>query len=277
MAKKRIGGRATLFTRMPAGGIINQAQNAQNAQQAQQPVQNAATPSGGIGAFSKLSEQQQAQAILSAINSPALRDPTTNTLMPNNTFQKLSIMQGFDNAPQMVDSATFDKASGEAIYRVVNASSTDTYKAQSMADSFVASMMLDRNTAFSDSGGSAYGRGLYFCNDLRSDISWYANGTASSLIRAKYSANANVIKYSNVVSGVNAEIAKGSALGNALRQIGTSADRASCYAAAKGYNVIDNGSGYRNVLSREAIMMDWDYKALSKKTKASPPSKWSDL
>ena len=62
-----------------------------------------------------------------------------------------------------------------------------------------------------------------------------------------------------------------------MRQIGTNADRLSCYAAAKGYNVIDNGSDYRNVLSREAIMLDWDYKALSKKAKANPPCRWSDL
>ena len=73
-------------------------------------------------------------------------------------------------------------------------------------------------------------------------------------IRCKLNSNANVTTYYNARDGADAEIRSGSKLGKVLAKCDY-ASQTSIYAMAKGYNVINNQSGYYCILNRNAVTM----------------------
>ena len=81
------------------------------------------------------------------------------------------------------------------------------------------------------------------------------------MMRAKLNSNAKTILFSTAESGAVREMKSGSALGKALKKCNTSS-RASIYALSKGYNVIESGHGYYNILNRNAVTMSQTVNAI---------------
>ena len=80
------------------------------------------------------------------------------------------------------------------------------------------------------------------------------NVKKTAQVRMKLNSNAKTIDHSKALSGVNAEIRSGTKLGQTLSKCDYDS-RVSIYALCKGYNVIESGHGYFNVLNRQGITM----------------------
>jgi hypothetical protein len=140
------------------------------------------------------------------------------------------------------------------LYRTVNATNDTTNRIKYGADEIAAQVIKGSVTRVSDTGGSVYGRGIYFADDYYGSASYgrvSGNIKQTAVVRAKFNSNAKSVSYTTANRGVTNEINSGSKLGKVLRQVG-SQDRTAIWALAKGYNVLDAGS-YQVVINRTAI------------------------
>lgn len=262
MAKTSRGGKRTAGVSAPtatAGASANQ-------QTQPQPVQTDTTQqaqafSANYDNFMAMSDDQKADAISN------LASQDVPVFLANNDFQKFTYNLGLNDKPQLVDDSVLDTMNGTELFRTVNSVNDTQNRMRWDADTIASQIQRGSVTRVSDSGGSAYGRGIYFADDYR-ESGFYGNSKGNikktAVVRAKLNSNAKVINYSTATSGVRNEILKGTKLGKALSKC-DSASQASIYAMAKGYNVLTSGHGYYNILSRNAVTMSKTIKASGSK------------
>lgn len=258
MAKGNSGGkRATGGASVNAtiGGASGGLLGSQGQDDNQQPVQQQqpVTPSmsASFNQFMSMTDDDKADVIDSMVKQgvPAHLSDTD--------FQKFIYNVGLNDKPQLVDDATLNSMAGKMMYRTVNAVYDRKNDISYRADEIAKQIQSGRITRTSDNGGSVYGRGIYFA-DSRSASTAYGSSRGdvkkTAVVSMKLNNNAKVIGYRQASNGVQSEIAKGTKLGKALSKVDRHSAE-SIYALTKGYNVIDAGNGYYNVLNRQAITM----------------------
>lgn len=187
--------------------------------------------------------------------------------LADNDFQKFTYNSKMNDKPQLVDDAVLDSMNGTEIFRTVNNVYNKRTDISYKADEIAAQVTKGSVTRVSDTGGSVYGRGIYFAEGYsRSTVygSTRGNIQKSAVIRGKLNSNAKIISYSQATSGMQREISSGSKLGRSLARM-DSKSAASVYALSKGYNVISSGHGYLNILNRNAVTMSTTVKAVGNK------------
>ena len=248
MAKGSRGGQRANTSFAGSGNI----QPTLNAQQPQvDNTQQASAFSTDYNSFMAMSDDDKADVISNAISQGVPAH------LSQSDFQKFVYNSGLNDKPDVVDDKTLDGMNGTELFRTVN----NVYDRQNdvsyTAEQIAKQVMAARVTRTSDSGGSAYGRGIYFADSQR-ESSYYGNTRGNvqktAQIRCKLNSNAKTIRYYSAIGGVVDEIRSGSKLGKVLRKC-DSDSQASIYALAKGYNVITTGHGYYNVLNRNAVTM----------------------
>ena len=220
-----------------------------------------ATPMGTeYTSFMQMSDDEKADMI------DRLANQDIPAHLADNAFQKFIYNSNMNDKPQLVDDATLDSMNGTEMFRTVNNVYDSRNDLGYSATEIAKQVQTGTTTRVSDNGGSVYGRGIYFANSY-GESALYGNTSGNikktAVMRAKLNSNAKVINYNTAVSGVQKEIASGSKLGKALSKV-DHASQASLYALSKGYNVIDNGRNYLNVLNRNAITMSKDVKAMGR-------------
>ena len=189
--------------------------------------------------------------------------------LADNSFQRFLYNSKITDKPNIVDDATLDTMTGTEIFRTVN----DVYNKNKdlgyTAPQVAKQVMAGRDTRVSDTGGSVYGRGIYFADNYSGSTSYgntRGNVKSTAVMRAKLNNNAKVLSITNARNGASQEIASGSKLGKVLSRCDHES-RASIYAMSKGYNVISSGHGYYNILNRNALTMSSDIKPKDTKWK----------
>lgn len=261
MPKRRIGGQVRYVRRLSRFSRFRPNPNQQNQQDGTGGNATPPKKAGSIEAFSKMSDDDKAAAVLSAKN---VRLPDG---LPNTLYQKLAFQQGLDHPPTAVDDNALDKMRGTDYYRGVSANSKDK------ADNIVANVMLEENTFFSDTGGSVVGRGIYISNELWRAQRYASHDTDGAVMRFKLKDGTKVIKLSSAENLLSREIASGSKFGKALSGIDRH-DAVSIVAAAKGYHVIDL-DWRTNLLTRDAVTMSYSF--ASGKNLSHRTSDWKKL
>ena len=202
--------------------------------------------------FMAMTDDDKADVISDAINKGVPEH------LSQSDFQKFIYNSGLNDKPDIVDDATLNSMNGTEIFRTVNSVYDDNNDIAYTADQIAKQVMAGKVTRISDSGGSAYGRGIYFADTLKGSSSVYGKTKGdikrTAVMRAKLNSNAKVIYSYDALTGAQKEISSGSKLGKVLAKCDiTSAE--SIYAMVKGYNVITNGRGYYNILNRNAMTM----------------------
>lgn len=264
MAKTSRGGKRTAGVSAPsATGSVSTSKQSQSQSQPVQTdtTQQAQAFSANYDNFMAMSDDQKADAISN------LASQDVPVFLANNDFQKFTYNLGLNDKPQLVDDSVLDTMNGTELFRTVNSVNDTQNRMRWDADTIASQIQRGSVTRVSDSGGSAYGRGIYFADDYQ-ESGFYGNSRGNikktAVVRAKLNSNAKVINYSTATSGVRNEISRGTKLGKALRKC-DSASQASIYAMAKGYNVLASGHGYYNILSRNAVTMSKTIKASGSK------------
>lgn len=225
-----------------------------------QPVaQNA--PSPAFDAFKKMTDDQKADVITQAAKTPV------PVFLAQNDLQKVLYGLKLNDKPTLVDDSVLDTMPGKNLFRNVNATSDAANRMKFSADEIGAQIIKGSVTRVSDTGGSAYGRGIYFA-DSYSESGYYGrtsgNVKQTAVVRAKLSPSAKTISVSNAQAGVQREISSGSKLGQALTKIGHT-DRTAIWSLAKGYDAMVAPNGYHVIINRSALVASKSIKAKGSK------------
>ena len=262
MAKRNVGGKRATSGNWSAG-LSNKAIQAQQTTDANTQV-DTTTQAGDFGEsyedFLKMTEDQKADAIEKAIAQPI------PSHLSDTDFQRMLYNLDFNDKPDLVADAKLDAMNGTELFRTVNNVYDSANDLHYSPTDIAKQIQRGTTTRTSDTGGSMYGRGIYFADSYRGSAgygNYYDDITKTAIVRAKLNSNAKVINYYTASSGASREISNGTKLGKLLSKC-DSASRPSIYAVVKGYNVI-NDTGYYNVLNRKAITMSKDVKATSSK------------
>jgi hypothetical protein len=269
MPKSSRGGKAgatTTFTiRQPAfHPVTNPRPTPQPAPQpVQQPVQQVQPiqqnqPSSGYDAFKKMTDDQKADVILQVKNTPV------PTFLSQSDTQKVLYGLNMNDKPTLVDDSVLDTMPGKDLFRTVN-DSKDTanrmkWNAREIADQTIRGSV----TRVSDSGGSAYGRGVYFADNYYDSTAVYGqtrnNISKTAVIRAKLSPTAKTIGTRAAQQQTVQEIKSGSKLGKAISTLGLR-DQTTIWALAKGYDAMVAPNGYHVIINRSALVASKDIRS----------------
>lgn len=202
-----------------------------------------------VDSFMALTDDEKADAIASIIKQDI------PNFLDNGDFQKILYYTEVEGKPQIVSDSALDQMSGKDLFRTV----VDAYDKKTDVN-YTSKQIYNQIakgdfTMVSSSGGSAYGKGIYFADSYRSSASYGRGGKNPLIMRAKLNGNARKASYDNIETQAVNEIRSGSKLGKVLGKM-RAEDAISAYAFSKGYNVIeDKYSGYYVVLDRKALTM----------------------
>lgn len=203
------------------------------------------TPKGGV-AFSKfqaMSDDDKADVIEEALKVG------TPFFLDRSGLQRFAYYTGMNEKPDVLTDGQWSKLKGTKLYRSVH----DAYNSGtdiSYTKSDIAKQVMEGDfTNYSDSGGSAYGKALYF--DVKKGS--YGSGNRYAIIRAKIKSSANIGDYDAVSARMLAERSHGTKLAKAIAKA-DSQSQISLYAVAKGYDGLkDAWSGYHMIFNRKAL------------------------
>lgn len=181
-------------------------------------------------------------------------------------FNRFTYKANVNGKPQIVaDDSTVRQIAGQngnpILYRTVNAV-YDSQRDVGFSAPDIANQTL--NSRLQRSGDGIYGQGFYFA-DSKGDSTAYGrtrnNVNKTCYMTATLNSYANRIGYNTLHSMFSREINSGSSLGKRLRRF-DSQSALSIYALKKGYNVIDCGNGYWNILDRSALTVSKNFHAI---------------
>lgn len=215
----------------------------------QQVAQGNVLPTGGVAFsdFENMTDDEKADVITSALGVG------TPLFLDDSGLQKFAYFTGMSDKPTVVSDAQLDAMQGTELFRTVNNAynrstdigytSTDIYKQIATGDF----------TMYSDSGGSAHGKGIYFADDF-GESKVYGHGTSDTLMMRAKITGGRTITESKLSSDYNRALASGDKLALACSNADSSSAR-NLYGLAKGYSTIDCGWSYYVVLNRGALTM----------------------
>ena len=230
------------------GGALPQITNSVIPPTPQQVASGNVLPAGGVAFsdFSSMTDDEKADVINDALSTGV------PMFLDDSGLQRFAYYTGMSDKPTIVSDAQLDQISGKSLYRTVN----DVYDRSKdigyTSGDIIKQISEGDFTMYSDSGGSAYGKGIYFA-DSYTDSSWYGNsGKNPKTMRAKVTSGKSIS-----ATTLSQDFRKAYNRGDKLALACAKADSASqenLYALAKGYSVVtDNWSGYTVVLNRGAL------------------------
>lgn len=230
-------------------------------QPVQQPIPTPAPiqqnqPSASFDAFKKMTDDQKADVIMQA------QKTQVPSFLAQNDLQKVLYGLKLNDKPTLVDDSVLDTMPGKDLYRTINASSDGANRMKFNADEIANQVLKGTVTRVSDTGGSVYGRGVYFADDYRDSVSYghrSGNIKQTAVIRTKLSPTARTIGAWTADSNAQKEIASGSKLGKALSKMQVK-DQSAVWALAKGYDAMVAPNGYHVVINRSALIASKDIK-----------------
>lgn len=212
----------------------------------QQVAQGNVLPTGGVAYsdFEAMSDDEKADVITSALGVG------TPLFLDDSGMQKFAYFTGMSDKPKTVTDAQLDKTQGTELFRTVNDAYNSNTDIGYTSNDIVKQIRDGDFTMYSDSGGSAHGKAIYFANNY-ADSSYYGqSGKNPVTMRAKVTSG-KTIRESQLDSMYSNALQSGDKLALAC----SNADRGSArnlYGLAKGYSVISAGNYYM-VLNRGAL------------------------
>ena len=209
--------------------------------------------------FKKMSDDEKADVLIDALKD---KPPS---FLPDNDMQRFVWHLGGDNHPTVVPDTQLDATRGIDIYRQVAGIHDPTFN-NDLTSAQIANQLVNGDlTMYSSSGGSAFGRAIYFgasYSEIQNGYGTYntnrvrGGGGDRTLLRAKIAPGARGTTYGQLQSGLRQEIASGSKLGRALSRVKDSYSRESIYAMCKGYDYAHDGMhDYHMIYNRGCLLV----------------------
>ena len=213
----------------------------------QQVARGDILPKGGVAFsdFENMTDDEKADVITKALGVG------TPIFLDDSDLQKFAYFTGMDGKPKVVSDSQLDKIKGKSLYRTVD----DAYNRQTdvgyTSGDIIKQISQGDFTNYSDSGGSAHGKAIYFADNYM-DSSYYGTpGKNPKTMRAKVTSGKSINE-----STLDTQYRNALRSGDKLALACSNADRGSArnlYALAKGYDMIDSGGSYKMILNRRCL------------------------
>ena len=243
--------------RSPAGGgggggggaVLPAATNQVVPPTPQQIAQGDVLPQGGV-AFSEF--EQMTDDKKAAVVDDALRTGVP-MFLDDSGIQRFAYFTGLSDKPAIVTDSQLNSIQGTEIFRTVG----DAYNSKTdigyTGNDIAKQIMYGDFTMYSDSGGSAHGKAIYFADNY-SDSAGYGYGKKNPVtVRGKITGK--TITESQLTNDYRKALARGDKLAKACSNAGDSQEARNLYGLCKGYDVMSSSYGYQMVLNRRGITM----------------------
>ena len=210
----------------------------------QQVAKGDVLPQGGVAFkdFEAMTDDQKADVIDRALRTGV------PMFLDDSGIQRFAYFTGMSSKPNVVTDAQLNQMSGHELFRTVN----DAYDARKdigyTANDIIKQITGGDFTMYSDSGGSAYGKAIYFASSVPSSAGYAGRG--ATMMRAKITGGKS-ISHSSIMSQYRNALASGDKLAKACSRADSNSS-VNLYALAKGYDVITS-SDYHMVLNRRCL------------------------
>ena len=178
--------------------------------------------------------------------------------LSDSSLQRFIYNIELNDKPNVVTEAQLKSMKGQMLYRTVNSVYDRQTDLNYTAPQIVAQLQKGSITRVSDTGGSAYGRGIYFASTKSSSAGYghyRGNIQKTAIIAARINPGTKIINSYTAESRAQAEIQSGSKLGRALSKCDYQS-RGSMWALSKGYSAMDDGANdYYVILNRQCLTM----------------------
>ena len=220
----------------------------------QQVASGNVLPQGGVpfDEFMNMTDDEKADVINDSlgVGVPIFLD--------DSGIQRFAYYTGMSDKPTVVSDSALDGMKGTEIFRTVNDAYNSSTDIGYTSKDICKQISEGDFTMYSDSGGSAYGKAIYFADSLNYSTA-YANGRNSMTMRAKITGG-NGVDYNKIHAQFNKDYMNGDKLALACGKA-DGASRVNLYALAKGYtNVYDRSSGYNMILNRSCLTVSDTFK-----------------
>lgn len=226
------------------GGVLPRTVNQVTPPTPQQVANGNVLPGGGVAFddFMNMTDDEKADVVDTALQTGV------PIFLDDSGLQRFAYFTGMSGKPNVVSDSQLDKMSGHELFRTVN----DAYDARKdigyTANDIVKQISSGDFTMYSDSGGSAYGKAIYFASSVSSSAGYAGRG--ATMMRAKITGGKSISDSAARQAYHNA-YSRGDKLAVACSKAGY--DSASnLYTLAKGYDVITT-SDYHMVLNRKCL------------------------
>lgn len=212
----------------------------------QQIAQGDVLPSGGTAfdEFQSMTDDEKADVITNALGQ------ALPVFLDDSGLQKLAYFTGLSETPTIMTESQINAMPGQDLWRSVHSSYDRNTDIGYTSKDIYNQIATGAFTRYSDTGGSAYGRGIYF--DIRKGS--YGSGRGYTVMHAKIMPGTKTISYNSLQSRWNTERLSGSKLSRAIMHADP-ASRPMIYAMAKGYSAVIDSGGYHMILNRKAIAL----------------------
>ena len=221
----------------------------------QQVAQGNILPNGGVAfsEFQNMTDDEKADVINDALRTGV------PLFLDDSGMQRFAYFTGMSDKPNVVSDKALDSMNGTELFRTVhNAYNRQTdigYSAKDICDQ----VSKGDFTMYSDSGGSAYGKAIYFADNLGGSLAYRSGSGTNLTMRAKITSGKGV-DYNTNSNNYTKALSNGDKLAKACSKAGRG-DAENLYALAKGYtHVTDRYSGYNMVLNRSCLSVSDTYK-----------------
>ena len=209
------------------------------------------TPSGiDFNQFMSMPDDKKYSTLNDIINNP---NSVVPSYLDKSDTSKVIYALGMTNKPNVVSDDQLDKMPGKDLYRTVCDAPSPPPNSKDILDQIA----TGDYTQMPGSGGSAYGRAIYFAeNDFAGSRSYGNRGKNAIMMRAKVNPNANIISE----SALDSQMKRDSKFMNSVKPT-RGADIRALYALSHGIDGwrADYGS-YRMIVNRGALTVGSTYK-----------------
>ncbi len=212
----------------------------------QQVSQGNIMPAGGVSfkSFESMTDDQKADVVKDALKSGV------PMFLDDSGMQKFAYFTGMSDKPTIVTEAQLGKMGGQDLWRSVrNAYKGSADIGYSHSDIYNQIAKGDY-TNYSDSGGSAHGKAIYF------DVSKgsYGSGSGYTVMHAKLAPGAKTISESQLDRMYRNALNRGDKLAKACSKADANS-RVNLYGLAKGYDAKIDSWGYHMVFNRRCLYL----------------------
>ena len=219
-------------------------------------------PGGGVpfDQFQQMTDDQKADVVDKALRTGV------PVFLDDSGMQRFAYFTGMSDKPTVVSDTQLNAMSGTELFRTVNNSYDKRTDIGYTSSDIIKQISTGDFTMYSDSGGSAHGRGIYFATSFYDSAMYGRPGQNPKVMRAKITGGKSVSE-SKITNDYMNALRRGDKLATACSKA-DSASRVNLYALAKGYSVIDaSWSSYKVVLNRGAL-------TVSSRTKDAKGTSW---
>ena len=201
-------------------------------------------PTGGVAfsAFEAMTDDQKADVINKALSTGV------PIFLDDSGIQRFAYFTGMSNKPNVVSDAQLNSMSGRELFRTVNDAYDQRKDIGYTANDIIKQISAGDFTMYSDSGGSANGKAIYFASSVSSSAGYAGRG--ATMMRAKVTGGKS-ISHSAAISQYRNALARGDKLAKACSRA-DSRSAVNLYALSKGYDIITT-SDYCMVLNRRCL------------------------